>query len=191
MSFLDELNSLFGCSNLYEIFGVEKTASDAEIKKAYRRLSLKVHPDRVGSEHKQNATKKFQAISKIHSLLSDKHLRKAYDETGEIGDEIVKEERDWMYYWRLLFPKITNEDIEKFEKKYKDSVEELNDLKSAYIKCEGDMEGILENVLCSTEDDEGRFRKILQSAIDKGELPKLESFTKVDKKKRKARKQKV
>ena len=152
MSFLEELNSLFGTQGLYAILGVDKTASESEIKKAYRRLSLKVHPDRVNNEQKDIATKKFQAICKIHSILSDKDLRALYDETGEVGEEIVEQERDWMYYWRVMFPKITTEDIKKFEEKYKGSEEEIKDLKAAYVQCEGDMEGILENVLCSTED---------------------------------------
>ena len=191
MSFLEELNSLFGVQGLYEIIGVEKDASEAEIKKAYRRLSLKVHPDRVGSDQKDLATQKFQAISKVYSILSNKDLRAVYDESGEVGEEMVQQERDWMYYWRVLFPKITEEDIKKFEKQYKGSDEELNDLKSAYIRCEGDMEGICEYVMCSTEDDETRFQKILQNAIDNNELPKFDNFTKEDKKKKRARKEKV
>ena len=191
MSFLEELNTLFGIQGLYEILGVEKTATEAEIKKAYRRLSLKVHPDRVGDEQKDLATQKFQAISKIHSILSNKDLRGIYDETGEVGEEMVEQERDWMYYWRVLFPKITTEDIKKFEKEYKGSDEEVKDLKSAYVQCEGNMEGILENVMCATEDDEARFRKILQNAIDTDELPAFDNFTKEDKKKKRARKQKV
>ncbi len=191
MSFLEELSSLFGTQGLYEILGVEKTASEAEIKKAYRRLSLKVHPDRVGSEQKDLATQKFQAISKVHLILTNKDLRAVYDETGEVGEEMVEQERDWMYYWRVLFPKITTEDIKKFEKQYKGSDEELKDLKSAYVQCEGDMGGILENVMCTTEEDEGRFREMLQNAIDNNELPAFDKFTKEDKRSKRARKQKV
>ena len=191
MSFLEELNSLFGTQDLYEILSVEKTASEAEIKKAYRRLSLKIHPDRVDNEQKDLATQKFQAVSKVHSILSNKDLRAVYDETGEVGEEMVEQERDWMYYWRVMFPKITREDIKKFEKQYKGSDEELKDLKAAYVKFEGDMDEILENVLCSSADDEARFQKILQDAIDSNELPAFEKFTKESMKKKRARKQKV
>jgi DnaJ family protein C protein 9 len=191
MSFLEELSSLFGTQGLYEILGVEKTASEAEIKKAYRRLSLKVHPDRVSNEQKDLATQKFQAVSKVHLILTNKDLRAVYDETGEVGEEMIEQERDWLYYWRVLFPKITAEDIKKFEKQYKGSDEELKDLKSAYVKCEGDMDGILDNVMCSTIDDEPRFREILQNAIDNNELPAFDNFTKEDKRKKRARKQKV
>lgn len=191
MDFLGELNSLFGSQDLYGILGVEKTATEAEIKKAYRRLSLKVHPDRVSSDQKNLATQKFQAISKIHMILTSAELRAVYDETGEVGDEMVDQERDWMYYWRVMFPKITTKDIEKFEKQYKGSEDELKDLKSAYIRFEGDMEAILENVLCSTEEDDARFCKILQNAIDNSEIPVFDKFIKEDKGKKRGRKQKV
>ena len=191
MSFLEELESLFGKRSLYEVLGVPNTASESDIKRAYRRLSLNVHPDRVKEDEKEIATKKFQALCKVHSVLSNKELRSLYDETGEVGEEVVVQERDWVYYWRLMFLKITTEDITKFENEYKGSDEEVKDLKAAYLKFEGDMESILENVLCTTMDDDGRFRDILKTFIESGELPKFDSFTKDDRKKKKARKEKV
>lgn len=51
-----------------------------------------------------------------------------------------------MEYWRLLFKKVTTEDIVLFEKNYRGSQEELEALKSAYIDSEGDMDTILETV---------------------------------------------
>ena len=191
MSFLDELSNLFGTQNLYEVLAVTKTASEADIKRAYRRVSLKVHPDRVKSEEKELATKKFQALCKVHSVLSDKDLRGVYDETGEVGDEIVDQERDWEYYWRVMFPKITTKDIDAFEKKYKGSKEELKDLKEAYLQFEGDMEKLLENVICASMKDEERFRELLQGCIDSGEVTEFDVFRNEDRKKEKARVVKV
>ncbi len=53
------------------------------MKRAYHRLSLKVHPDRVQDEkEKAEATKKFQALGKAYSILSDKEKRVVYDDTG-------------------------------------------------------------------------------------------------------------
>ena len=72
-----------------------------------------------------------------------------------------------------------------------ESEEELSDLKSAYMDFEGDMDAILENVLCATIDDEGRFRKILQKCIKDGEVPKYPAFTTETKSKKKERKRKV
>lgn len=59
-SFLDLVESFFGSSDLYSVLGVEKTSQDGEIRRAYHRLSLKVHPDRVESGEVDTATKKFQ-----------------------------------------------------------------------------------------------------------------------------------
>ena len=56
------------------------------------------------------------------------------------------QDRDWTDYWRLLFKKVTVDDITAFEKSYKGSEEEAETLRSAYVDCEGDMEKILEEV---------------------------------------------
>lgn len=189
MSFVGELQSLFGKRDLYEVLGIPKTASETDIKRAYRRLSLHVHPDRVKEDEKEIATKKFQALCKVHSVLSNKELRSVYDETGEVGEEVVVQERDWVDYWRLMFPKITTDDIAKFENEYKGSDEELKDLKTAYLEFEGDMESVLENVLCATVDDEQRFCNILQACIDSEELPKFNSFIRENRKKKRARRE--
>ena len=64
-------------------------------------------------------------------------------------------------------------------------------MKTAYLEHEGDMEKILEDVMCSTQEDEPRFRKILNKLIKKEEIPEFEAFAKEDKKKQKERKRKV
>ena len=52
------------------------------VKRAYHKLSLKIHPDRVDKEHKDDATRRFQSLGKIYSILSDKAKRAVYDDTG-------------------------------------------------------------------------------------------------------------
>ena len=59
-SFLDTVESQFGSKNLYIVLGVEKSASENELRRAYHRLSLKVHPDRAEPEEVDQATQKFQ-----------------------------------------------------------------------------------------------------------------------------------
>jgi DnaJ family protein C protein 9 len=72
-----------------------------------------------------------------------------------------------------------------------DSAEELEDLKSAYVECEGDMDKIIDSVMCATIEDEARFEKILKRLIKKKELPDFSAFSKEGKAKKAARKRKV
>lgn len=69
--------------NFYEILGVAKDASDEEIKKSYRRLAKKYHPD-VNKADKQ-AEERFKEISEAYEALSDKDKRKQYDMFGGTG----------------------------------------------------------------------------------------------------------
>merc|ERR1711981_372627 len=95
---------------------------------------------------------------------------------GENGG--FDDNRDWDHYWRLLFQKVTISDIRKFEEQYRFSAEEEEDLKKAYCDGEGDMNYILDTVLCCTIDDDERFAKKLQEWISDGSLDKFPAFKK-------------
>ena len=68
----------------YEVLGVSKDASQEEIKKAYRSLAKKYHPD-VSTEPKEVAEAKFKEISEAYEILSDEEQRKIYDQYGFDG----------------------------------------------------------------------------------------------------------
>src|SRR5690242_20738150 len=63
----------------YKILGVSRTATEADIKKAYRRLARKYHPD-VSKE--KDAERRFKEVNEAHAVLSDASKRSAYDELG-------------------------------------------------------------------------------------------------------------
>ncbi|KAI8619758.1 DnaJ domain-containing protein [Chytriomyces sp. MP71] len=68
----------------YEILKVPKDASDEDIKKAYRKLALKWHPDR-NIDNKETADRKFKELSEAYEVLSDPKKRQIYDQVGEEG----------------------------------------------------------------------------------------------------------
>ena len=64
----------------YQILGISKNASDAEIKKAYRKLAMKYHPDHTKGD--KNAEEMFKKVSEAYAVLSDKEKRHQYDTFG-------------------------------------------------------------------------------------------------------------
>ena len=70
-------------SDYYEVLGLKKGASSGDIKKAYRKLALKYHPDRNAGD--QEAEKKFKKISEAYAVLSDDQKRQQYDTFGNQG----------------------------------------------------------------------------------------------------------
>ncbi len=70
----------------YEILGVSKTATDDEIKKAYRKMAKKWHPD-ANPDNKQEAEKKFKEVNEAYEVLSDSQKRKMYDQFGTVDPQ--------------------------------------------------------------------------------------------------------
>lgn len=68
--------------DFYKILGIQKGANDDEIKKAYRKLALKYHPDKNKSA---GAEERFKEIAEAYEVLSDKKKRDIYDQYGEEG----------------------------------------------------------------------------------------------------------
>src|SRR5579872_6113674 len=77
-------------ADYYEILGVDRDCSEAEIKKAYRKLAMDYHPDKHMQdtpEDKKIAEDKFKEINKAYEILGDEDKRQRYDQLG--GDEFA------------------------------------------------------------------------------------------------------
>ncbi|KAH9624897.1 hypothetical protein KSS87_017000 [Heliosperma pusillum] len=144
---------------LYEVLGVEKTASQQEIRKAYHKLALRLHPDKNPDD--KDANEKFQHLQKVMSILGDEEKRALYDETGVVDDDV------------------TVADIEEFEANYRGSDSEKNDLIKLYNEYKGNMKRLFCSMLCSDAHlDSHRFKDILDEAIASGELKEFKPYKK-------------
>jgi len=69
----------------YEVLGIERSASDEDIKKAFRKMAMKHHPDR---NHEDGAAEKFKEINEAYEVLSNPEKRAAYDRFGLAPDQM-------------------------------------------------------------------------------------------------------
>ncbi|CAI0377104.1 unnamed protein product [Linum tenue] len=169
--------------SLYEVLGVQKTASQQEIKKAYHKLALRLHPDKNPGD--EQAKEKFQQLQKVISILGDEEKRALYDQTGCVDDadlagDVVQNLRE---FFRSMYKKVTEADIEEFEANYRGSDSEKNDLIELYKQCKGNMDRVFCSMLCSEPKlDSHRFKDILDEAISAGELKATKAYDKWSKK---------
>ena len=82
----------------YDVLGVQKNASDAEIKKAFRQQALKYHPDRNRGD--EGAETRFKEINEAYENLKDPQTRAAYDQFGHAGTQAGYGQ--WWIWWRWI-----------------------------------------------------------------------------------------
>jgi DnaJ homolog subfamily C member 9 len=159
--------------NPYEVLELEKDATADDVKKAYRKMALKHHPDKVTAENKEAANQHFQEIAFAYAILSDERRRERYDRTGSTS-EVLEDEEDfnWLSFYREQFADaLTTENITTFSQKYKGSDEERQDLLKAYTEHEGNLGHIYQTVMLSDVlEDDDRFRQILDEEIANGTI---------------------
>ncbi|KAF8043867.1 hypothetical protein BT93_A1994 [Corymbia citriodora subsp. variegata] len=175
----DRAESSAAETSLYEIIGVERTATQQEIKKAYYKLALRLHPDKNPGD--EEAKEKFQQLQKVISILGDEEKRALYDQTGCVDDADLAGEvaQNLHEYFRAVYKVVTEADIEEFEANYRGSDSEKNDLIDLYEKFKGNMNRLFCSMLCSDPKlDSHRFKDIIDDAIAAGTLKTTKAYEK-------------
>lgn len=157
----------------YETLGVSKDCSPLEIKKTYKKLCLKYHPDKLRQNNNDNDKDKqqemFTKIQFAFSILNDPVKRKRYDNTGSLADYDLEDEGfDWKDYFESINEKITVEMVEEDRLKYQGSEEEKYDILNNFIYYDGDFLKLFELIphLEFTESEEQRVYKIIDKELN-------------------------
>ena len=109
--------------DLYGALGVDKSTSNEEIKKAYRKLALRYHPDKVLSSASTSTLdphQKFQQINFAYTVLSDETRRKRYDSTGKTNESMFEQDGfSWDEYFKEMWQgNVSGEKLNDFKKNY-------------------------------------------------------------------------
>jgi len=155
---------------------VAPSATQDEIKKAYRRLALLKHPDKNPDD--PSAAENFQKLSKAYQVLSSVEKRKRYDQYGDDGEDDFTS-TEWVNayeYYRAMHPEISKQDFTSFAERYRHSEEEQEDLIAFYEEMEGDISTILQCIMCSENDDLPRFIEFYEKMIAAGDLEETPLF---------------
>ena len=148
--------------SLYAVLGVDASANIDAIKRGYRRAALKYHPDH---NHSSDANDEFGYLAHAHEVLSDPATRTLYDETGahdsSSSASAPSDSVSSADYWRSVFPQVSADEIEAFREKYVGSDEELDDIKAAYHRHEGNIQHVLDSIPFAEADSVPRLCQLL------------------------------
>mmetsp|Transcript_450 Transcript_450/g.410 ORF Transcript_450/g.410 Transcript_450/m.410 type:complete len:236 (-) Transcript_450:4-711(-) len=156
---------------LYSRLSIPKDSTNTQIKKAYRKASLKVHPDKNPDD--PEADSKFQKVNEAYVILSNEEKRKRYDLTGEIDEDGLD---DLINKCRFFYKEFSGEDIDSFATNYKNSKDEEEDLAKFYNNFDGDITQILNWIPLSQNSDLERFIKIFNGLIKEEEIEETEAY---------------
>lgn len=109
----------------YAVLSIPRTSTTPEIRTAYRRLALSIHPDKVPASERASAHIKFQQLAFAYAVLSDEARRARYDATGSTSESAFGgdgEAFDWKAFFRQQVKDLVSpEAVEKFKMEYQGS----------------------------------------------------------------------
>ncbi|KAF2237243.1 DnaJ-domain-containing protein [Viridothelium virens] len=166
--------------NPYEVLSLPQDASPSQIKTAYRRAALRHHPDKASPTDKDTAHTRFQEVAFAYAILSDPRRRSRYDTTGRTEESLDLDDDsfDWRSFYREQFAEVvTGAAVDAFRAEYQGSGKERAAVLAAYVKAKGDWDVVYEEVMLSDPvEDEERFRKIIEEAIERGEVKRFARY---------------
>ncbi|WRX24540.1 DnaJ domain - like 10 [Theobroma cacao] len=180
----EENHSSSNDKSLYEVLGVEKTASQQEIKKAYYKLALRLHPDKNPGD--EEAKEKFQQLQKVISILGDAEKRALYDQTGCIDDadlagDVVQDLKD---FFRAMYKKVKHlltpfPSMSLYALAFHSACQINSDPSPPLFP----LDRLFCSMLCSDPKlDSHRFKDMLDEAIAAGEFKETKAYQKWAKK---------
>lgn len=174
----------------YEVLEVQASATPLDIKKAYKRLSLKYHPDKINQTKSGIDESHFPKIQFAYSILSDVNKRRIYDTTGSLSGD---GEFDWREYFQGVSEKITIDMIDEDRKLYQGLREEQDDILHNFEYYEGDFLRLFEVIphLEFDETQEIRVFDVVDTAISEGTVRMDKAMERTWAKYKKSRKTKV
>lgn len=177
----------------YAVLEVAVLATPIEVKKAYKRLSLRYHPDKIQQSSSGENTDQFPKVQFAYSILSDAGRRSRYDATGWLGDSETDDVFDWKAYFDSVTDKITIDMIDEDRAKYQGLEEEKADIRQNFVFYEGDFLKLFEVIphLEFDEAQEMRVYELIDGMLESGEIEASTSIAKSWTKYQKSRKTKV
>lgn len=174
----------------YALLGLKKDASGEQIRKAYRKLALKTHPDKRPAGERAEAEHAFKQLALAYAVLSDETRRARYDRTGRLDEAGVEDDDfDWLEYFRQQSESVVDAGaIERARKEYVGTDEERSDVLKAYKQHKGDWHGLFTEVVFSVElndADERRFRGYIEDAIGDKQVERYPKFDESEEKRKK------
>jgi DnaJ family protein C protein 9 len=116
----------------YAVLALDRSASQDDVKRAYRKAALKNHPDKAPEDQKAAAHTKFQEVAFAFAILSDERRRKRYDTTGSTDESLDIDDDDfnWSDFFREQFANaVTTERITDFASEWEEQREAKRNLR--------------------------------------------------------------
>ncbi|KAG7830451.1 hypothetical protein KL920_002089 [Ogataea angusta] len=166
----------------YAELGCKPEDAPPSIKKAYYKLCLKFHPDKLSEQDQKKYKTKFEKIQFSYQVLGDPKRRERYDKTGNLDESVADDDDfDWYAFFQEMREsdvKVTAELIEKDKKSYQGSEEEYQDVLETMIYYEGEFLRLFETIphLEFSKEEEDRMFKLVQQMVADGTLKNYKSW---------------